>query len=412
MTMPTPTQGVEVADGIRRNWVRVAAPKNEQWTTAMDGLDKLKIVEAALPTPGDGEVLVRIDAVGGAFKSYDIQTDKAIVPCSDMCGTVIDAPHATTTTTTTFAGEKPWAVGDRVLAIYMQTHLSGPPREADLSSALGWPLPGVLARYRCFPASALVRAPAYLSAAEASCLPRAAAAAWTALPLLRGSSSYPPGPDDDKGGRTVLLQGTGAVALAGLQLAKAAGLRAVVTAPSDELVARAREELRADAGINHQTHWAWEGDVLEATGGRGADVIFDVGGARTLAKSFGCVAFGGRISCLDEGNGGEGGGKKEAPAPGLDVGRLALKRGVTVRGVLGGGREALREVLAYYEEHGIRPVVDGTVPFKRAGEALERVKKGGRFGTVVVTMEEEEDDKGGDGGDKKEEEEEEEESKA
>lgn len=60
-----------VGAGLRRNWVYVMAPKNKQWTTAMDGVDKVKLEEADIPTPNDGEVLVRIHSVSLNFR--DVQ---------------------------------------------------------------------------------------------------------------------------------------------------------------------------------------------------------------------------------------------------------------------------------------------------------------------------------------------------
>ncbi|TQV94327.1 hypothetical protein V2A60_002637 [Cordyceps javanica] len=416
---PPPLPGTE---GLRSNWVRVAAPKNKQWTTAMDGVDKLKLAEADLPTPGDGEVLVRIHTVSLNYRDVEVcegvfnhfstqaQTGQSLVPCSDMCGTVVDVSHSSSRSTGRF---KP---GDRVLAIFLQSHLHGDVQEEDLASALGGPLPGVLAQYRCFPAESLVAAPSHLSDAEACCLPLAAATAWTALnwmrPLVRPSSSTNEvrygggggGGNSSSGSgsnnRSVLLQGTTAVALAGLQMAKAAGLTAVITGPTDDFAQRAKDELGADEAINYQTHWAWEGDVLRATGGRGADIIFETGGgdggARTLGKSFKCVAFGGLINCIgspsgrgddDDGNGGNGGGGDKTPKlHRLNVNALALTRNVTIRGVLNGGRDRLEEALAFYAEHGIKPVVDATYAFDKAGEALAYVKKGKHFGKVVITV--------------------------
>ncbi|OAA36025.1 Alcohol dehydrogenase superfamily, zinc-type [Beauveria brongniartii RCEF 3172] len=396
MTIPTPIRtaalpseqdGSSSSNNIRRNWVHVATPKNKQWTTAMDGVDKLKLTSADLPTPRDGEVLVQIRAVSlnyrdiqvcqGAFNSYNTQArQQDLVPCSDMCGVVLAYPSTSTTPR--------FPVGTRVLAIYLQSHLRGEPDEADLGSALGLPLPGVLARYRCFPAASLVAVPAYLSDAEASCLPLAAATAWTALNWLRplspgvgvvvggGSTTHRQQQQVKDGGggggaskTTVLVQGTTAVALAGLQIAKAAGCRALLTAATDDFAKRAKEQLQADETVNYQTHWAWEGDVLDATGGRGADVIFETGdgaraaaggSARTLRKSF---------------------------------------KNVTIKGVLNGGRDRLEEALAFYEEHRIKPVVDKTYAFAEAKEAMAYVKQGKHFGKVVITVEDGTNEKDG-----------------
>ncbi|KAM3505333.1 hypothetical protein MY11210_008009 [Beauveria gryllotalpidicola] len=455
MTIPTPIQPAALLskqgssnnnnNNIRRNWVHVAAPKNKQWTTAMDGVDKLKLTSSDLPTPRDGEVLVQIRAVSlnyrdiqvceGVFNSYNTQArQQALVPCSDMCGVVLASPSPSPSSTSTTTPRFP--PGTRVLAIYLQSHLRDEPAEADLASALGLPLPGVLARYRCFPAASLVAVPAYLSDAEASCLPLAAATAWTALNWLRplspgvvGGSTHHQVKDDDDGGggggggskTTVLVQGTTAVALAGLQIAKAAGCRALLTAATDDFAKRAKEQLQADETVNYQTHWAWEGEVLDATGGRGADVIFETGdgaraggSARTLRKSFKCVAFGGVINCIgslssgrssddddnndnDNGGGGGGGGDdgKTPELHRLNVNALALARNVTIKGVLNGGRDRLEEALAFYEEHRIKPVVDKTYTFAEAKEAMAYVKQGNHFGKVVITVEDGTNDQDG-----------------
>ncbi|PMB68563.1 Zinc-type alcohol dehydrogenase-like protein [Beauveria bassiana] len=440
MTIPTPIQpalpppeqggGSSSSSNIRRHWVHVAAPKNEQWTTAMDGVDKLKLTSADLPTPRDGEVLVQIRAVSlnyrdiqvcqGAFNSYNTQArQQALVPCSDMCGVVVahPSPSRSSSSSPSSSTTPRFPLGTRVLAIYLQSHLRGEPDEADLGSALGLPLPGVLARYRCFPAASLVAVPAYLSDAEASCLPLAAATAWTALNWLRPLSPSVGSTNQVKDGggaskTTVLVQGTTAVALAGLQIAKAAGCRALLTAATDDFAKRAKEQLQADETINYQTHWAWEGDVLDATGGRGADVIFETGdgvraaaggSARTLRKSFKCVAFGGIINCIgsltfgrsdndddDNSGGGGGGGGDDGKTPELhrlNVNALALARNVTIKGVLNGGRDRLEEALAFYEAHGIKPVVDKTYAFAEAKEAMAYVKQGKHFGKVVITVE-------------------------
>ncbi len=434
MTIPTSIQHsgaapVAAPDGIRRNWVHVTAPKNKQWTTAMDGVDKLKLAEADLPTPNDGEVLVKIHAVSinyrdiegkpqglaplvsnhlankgtvceGVFNHYNTQASEAVVPCSDMCGTVVDASKSKSAR---------FQNGARVMAIYLQSHLYGDVDEEDLASSLGLPLPGVLAQYRCFPAESLVAVPDYLSDAEASCLPLATTTAWTALNWMRPLASTNEVRDGGPSRRTVLLQGTTPVALAGLQIAKAAGLRAVMTGSTDDFTARAKAELGADEAINYQTHWAWEGEVLKATDDRGADVIFETGGgARTLQKSFKCVSFGGLINCIgslsgrtddgedgDGGGGGDGGDGKTPKLHRLNVTALALARNVTIKGVLNGGRDRLEEALAFYQEKGIKPVVDKTYAFGKAPEALAYVKKGKHFGKVVVTVEDEPDDKDG-----------------
>lgn len=65
---------------------------------------------------------------------------------------------------------------------------------------------------------------------------------------------------------------------------------------------------------------------------------------------------------------------------------LALKRNVTLKGLLNGPRERLVEMLGFYEEKGIRPVVDRVFGFEDAGEAVGYLFDGGHFGKVVVRV--------------------------
>lgn len=86
-----------------------------------------------------------------------------------------------------------------------------------MASGLGLPQPGVLAQYRVFDAEGLVRKPEYLSDVEAATLPIAAVTAWMAVNGMR-----PLGQAGGQGEK-VLIQGTGGVAVCGLQIAKASG---------------------------------------------------------------------------------------------------------------------------------------------------------------------------------------------
>lgn len=296
----------------------------------------------------------------GHHKSVTQST--SLVPCSDMAGTII------TSHTPLF---RP---GDRVLSIFNQTHQSGQIQLSDMASGLGLPLPGVLAQYRVFPAHGLVRCPDYLSDEEACTLPIAAVTAWTSLNWMR-----PLGHPVEEG--TVLLQGTGGVSVAGLQIAHALGLRTIVTSSSDEKLARARE-LGADCGINYRTRPDWDAEVLRFTEERGADVILETGGAMTLRRSFECVAFGGLISCI-----GYLSGKEDAEGERLNTNVLALKRNVTLKGILNGGKDRFEEMLGFYEDKGIRPVVDRVFAFGEAREALRYLFTGGHFGKVVIRIE-------------------------
>lgn len=115
------------------------------------------------------------------------------------------------------------------------------------------------------------------------------------------------------------------------------------------------------------------------TTGEGVDIIFENGGAQTLRKSFECIAFGGLINCI-----GYLSGKEDAVGDRTNTNVLALKRNVTLKGLLNGPRERLEEMLAFYDEKKIKPVVDKVFEFAEAKEALQYLFKGGHFGKVVI----------------------------
>lgn len=283
-----------------------------------------------------------------------------------------------------------WVEGDRVMAIFNLTHVTGQITEEHEPSGLGLPLPGVLSEYRCFPIYGLVKVPSYLSDEEGSTLPIAAVTAWMALNWMR-----PIGQPVRGAGHVVLLQGTGGVSIAGLQLAKASGLTgkwsvcyrrilltcvAIVTSSSDEKLNRAKE-LGADHVINYKVTPEWQDKVMQITEGKGVDIIFEQGGPQTLAKSFACVKWGGTISAI-----GYLSGKQDDSDNRINTNVLALRRNVTLKGICVGPKDRLEEAVQLYQQKGIHPIVDKVFAFDQAKEALEYVAAGRHFGKVVVRV--------------------------
>ncbi|KAJ9309488.1 hypothetical protein DTO217A2_1106 [Paecilomyces variotii] len=347
----------------------------KQWVTAQDGLDNLRMTEADMPVPGDKEVLVEIHAVSlnyrdtevsmGQYNHHrDIKDKPTVVPCSDMCGII----------TAIGPGVSAWKVGDRVLSTFNQTHLSGQITSKDMPYGLGFPLPGVLTTHRVFPEYGLVKAPEYLSDEEASTLPIAAVTAWMSINGMR-----PMGQSGGEG-EIVLLQGTGGVAIAGLQIAKASGAKVIILSSSDSKLSQAKS-LGADYTINYRTQPDWENKVMSLTSDHGADIILETGGAGTLRKSFDCIAWGGLINSI-----GYLSGKQDEPGDRTNVNLLALRRTVTLKGIINGPKDRFEEMLAFYEKHQIRPVVNRVFGFEEGKEALKFLYSGGHFGKVVVRV--------------------------
>jgi len=324
-------------------------------------IDALKLGERPVPKARRGEILVRIKAASLNYRDLAILTQKYMatlplpyVPASDCGAEVVEVGEEVTR----------FKVGDRVTPLYTQGWHDGyPTPEQRTKRTLGAPLSGVLQDYVVVPAEDAVSIPSNLSDAEAATLPIAALTAWSTL--QEGGI---------KAGDTVLVQGTGGVALFALQFAKIMGARVVALSSSDEKLGRAKQ-LGADVGINYRVTPGWGLAVKEATGGRGVDIIVETAGA-TMEQSLAAVAFGGFIGIV----GFVAGMKAEIPL------RSIIGPMIRIQGIAVGSRarfEAMNRAIAL---HKLKPVVDSTFPLEKAAEAFRHIEQGKHFGKVVISI--------------------------
>lgn len=190
-------------------------------------------------------------------------------------------------------------------------------------------------------------------------------------------------------------RGPGVCRLLGCRLEKLRGLRVctsythekkklyanetvIITSSSDEKLAQAKQ-LGADYTINYRTTPDWEKTAMEVTNSHGADIILETGGAQTLKKSFDSIAFGGLIDCI-----GYLSGKVDEPEDRTNVNVLALRRNVTLKGIINGPRDRFEEMVPFYEKHQIHPVVNRVFSFEEAKEAFKFLYSGSHFGKVVI----------------------------
>jgi NADPH:quinone reductase-like Zn-dependent oxidoreductase len=326
------------------------------------GLDQLKVVDAPDPMPGPGEVLVRMRAVslnyrdllmvGGIYGRAPSMAG-AITPFSDGCG-VVEAIGP---------GVTRFAVGDRVATLFFQGWISGPPTLEKLSTSLGYPIPGAGRELGVFSQEGLSKVPDFLTDQQVATLPCAALTAWRGLFV---DARLQPG-------ETVVLQGTGGVSIFGLQFAHAAGLKTAITSSSDEKLARAKA-LGADTLINYRAEPEWAKPVRAATGGLGADIILEVGGAGTIEQSMRAIRIGGHIAIIGVV---AGGGNPFNPA--ALIGNSAKLQGLSV-----GSRDMFEAMCRAIEQHRIGPVVDKVFPWTEAKAALEAMQGGAHFGKIVL----------------------------
>lgn len=327
------------------------------------GPSGLQLKAVPEPSPKPHEVLVQLEHASLNFRDlvviaggYGSSMRTPSTPCSDGAGTVIAVGSEVSR----------FQPGDRVMTSFFQRWPAGMPTAQALASSLGGPLEGTLRERACFPEDGLCRIPAHLTTRKAATLPCAAVTAWNALSVL----------DHVGPSHTVLVQGTGGVALFALQLAKLLGARVIATSSTDDKLERLKA-LGADEVINYVRDPDWGKTAKALTGGRGVDHVVEVGGADTLAQSLRAAAPGACISLI-----GVLSGAKQA----LHLPHVFLPQ-VRLQGVVVGSRETAEQLSRALTHHRIEPVIDSkafTLAQTRA--AFEHLQARGHVGKVVIDI--------------------------
>jgi NADPH:quinone reductase-like Zn-dependent oxidoreductase len=276
-----------------------------------------------------------------------------LIPVSDGAGVVAEVGP----------GVRRVAVGDRVCPTYFQRWVSGEPDLERLTQSLGGPIDGTMTDYMCLSEEGVSKLPAHLSDVEAATLPCAALTAWSAL--VTCSNTRP--------GDRVLVQGCGGVALFAVAFAKILGAHVTVISSSDERIERVKS-LGADAAVNYRTTPEWAKATRDITGGRGYDLILELGGEKTLPQSLRCIRPGGTVAMI-----GILSGSTMATSLGLIITRQVRLQGVTV-----GHRDGFEAMLRAIEQHRLKPVVDRVFAFDELKEAMAYLQSGVQFGKVCV----------------------------
>jgi NADPH:quinone reductase-like Zn-dependent oxidoreductase len=321
------------------------------------GEQHIKVRERPVPAPGAGEVVVRVHAASLNYRDLTFMQGGSgfsrfpYVPLSCACGSIAAIGDGVTRV----------AVGDRVCPIFFQNWLEGPqPPDVEMRP-LGGPIDGVAADLVCLSEHGVVKVPDTLGDLEAATLPCAGVTVWNALHGIRAT----------KPGDVVLLLGTGGVSILGLQLAKAGGATVIITSSSDAKLARARR-LGADHGINYRSTPDWGRRAREWTGGRGVDVVLEVGGLETLSQSVLALRDGGDIAGI--------GLLAGTPVWQANETRVRLQR------IRVGSRRHFEDLLRAIVATGVRPVVDTVYPLERLGDAFRTMKAGAMFGKIGISV--------------------------
>jgi len=333
------------------------------------GLSALEYGDLPTPSPGPGEVLVRLHAA--ALNRLDlwvregwpgIRIEYPFIMGADGAGQVAAVGDGVTE----------WKPGTPVV---LNANLGDGTCDFCLAGlenqCLNWGLlgetkSGTYAEFVAVPARNLLEMPESFDPHQAASAGLVFHTAWHSL-ITRGKLLP---------GETVLVVGaSGGVNTASIQIAKLAGARVVVVGSSAEKLALA-EDLGADALIDRSKEENWSREVYKLTKRLGVDVVVDNVGT-TYYQSFRAARKGGRI--LTVGNTG---------APKFEIdNRYIFGKHLSIIGSSMGTLMDFKTVMGLVFEGKLKAVVDQSFPLAQAREAQERLESGDQLGKVTLTIE-------------------------
>ncbi len=325
------------------------------------GLDRLELTDVSDPgTPGAGCIRVRLHANSLNYHDYAvakgmIPTADGRIPMSDGAGVVESVGEGVTE----------FAVGDAVVSCFVPLWQDGPPPHGSFAHVPGDGLDGFARESVVSPATWFTKAPKGYSHAEAATLTCAGLTAWRALVVEGGV----------KAGDSVLILGTGGVAVFALQMAKMMGATPIITSSSDAKLERARS-LGAAHTINYKSEPNWGRAVRDWTGGRGVDHVLEIGGPGTLPQSIAACRIGGHISLIGILTGIAG----EVPTLSM------MAKQIRLHGIIVGSRRHQQEMIRAIDATGMRPVIDRTFPLAGLADAFRYEEGATHFGKICVEI--------------------------
>lgn len=304
-----------------------------------------------VPTPGAGEILVKVAAAGvnrpdvmQRMGQYPPPPGAPDIPGLEIAGEVVACG----------AGVTRWKQGDKVMALVVG---------------------GGYAEYCLAHESHALPVPSGLSLIEAAAVPETFFTVWYNA-FERGRLAA---------GETALIHGgTSGIGTTAIQLAKAFGARAIATAGTPEKCEACRK-LGAEVAINYKTEDFVEA-TKKATGGRGADLVLDIIGGDYIERNYEAAAVEGRILQI---------AFQSSPRATVDFRRLMLKRlthtGSTLRARAVADKAAIAraieaKVLPLIAAGRVKPLIDSTFALREAAAAHARMDSSQHIGKIVLTL--------------------------
>ncbi len=318
----------------------------------------LRMVQRPVPTPGTGEVLIRVLASGvnrpdllQRQGKYPPPPGVSDIPGLEIAGEIVDGDvsHAD--------NKFSLSIGSQVCAL-----VAG----------------GGYAEYVTAPVAQCLPVPAGLDAVSAASLPETFFTVWSNV-FDRGMLGKGPAGKDE----VLLVQGgSSGIGVAAIQIAKALGFKVVVTAGSADKC-DACLGIGADVAINYKTE-DFVARAKEATQGRGVDVVLDMVAGDYVPREIDCLADDGRIVIIAL----QGGSKANIDLSQVLRRRLSITgstlrvRPIAFKGAIAGN--LYQTVWPLLEAAKIKPVIFKTYPAAEAAEAHAELERGQHVGKIML----------------------------
>jgi NADPH2:quinone reductase len=315
------------------------------------GPEVLTLTDRPVPTPGDGEVLIRVEAAG-VNRPDVLQRKGGYAPppgASDLPGLEVAG-----TVTARGPGVARWQEGDQVCAL-----LAG----------------GGYAEYAVAPEGQCLRRPAGLSMIEAAAVPETFFTVWANV-FERGRLQ--------RGESLLVHGGSSGIGTTAIQLAARAGATVFATAGSTAKCA-ACVALGATHAVNYRDE-DFVAVIRNRTGSRGVDVILDMVGGEYVARNLSLLADDGRLVQI---------AVLQGSTATVDA-ALIMRRRLTFTGSTLRSRSIAEkariaaaladEVWPWLERGDVRPQIYRTLPLARASEAHALMESSAHIGKIVLTI--------------------------
>ena len=332
------------------------------------GPEVLKEIDIPEPMPSRNEITIRtsftsvnnLDILmrsGGTKMNFSLPH----IPGTDISGIVENVGE----------GVSGIAEGDRVVSstVYgcgaCRQCLSGNEVLCKSWKVLGMHVWGSYAEVVKIPSFMAIKPPKRYSMEELGCMPLSLSVSWRALKVAAKA---------EEGETAIIFGASGNSGLFSLMLAKAMGLKTVAVTRSEK-----KKEPLKKAGADHviiynpSENGSMSKEVMDITGGEGADIIIDPIG-NPIDSSIAMLRHGGRIITFGTS------ANSESPLP---IKKFYWKNASMI-GVHNASAKELSEAFSFAEKKGIKPIINKKLPMPQAAEAHKLFSSSETFGKILL----------------------------